>query len=81
MAKYKAYIYVRDNLQSINKEETHIAILVFKVFKALIAMVAKYRLKAQQLDTINIFCNTILDRSIYTLISKGFKIPNIYFEL
>ena len=44
-------------------------------------MTAKYKLEAQQLDTINVFYNTKLPTPVYTSMPKGFKIPGISLEL
>ena len=81
LAKFKACIYVRGDLQSINKEEIYAAILAFKVFRSLMVIVAKYRLEAQQLDIINVFCNAMLPTPIYISMPEGFEIPGISLEL
>ena len=59
----------------------YVTILIFKVFRSLIAIAAKYGLEAQQLDTINIFCNARLPTPVYILMPEGFEIPNISLEL
>ena len=81
LAKFKACICVRGNLQSVNEEETCAATLAFKIFRSLMAMAAKYGLEAQQLDTINVFCNAILSTPIYTSMPEGFEISGMSLEL
>ena len=44
-------------------------------------MAAKYKLEAQQLDTINVFYNTMLPTPVYIQMPKGFKIPSISLKL
>ena len=77
LIKYKARIVIRGNLQLVNEDDTHTAILAFKVFKTLIAIIAKYGLKAIQLNAINVFYNTKLDSLIYTLMPEDFETPSI----
>ena len=60
-----------------NEEETRAATLAFKVFRALMAMAAKYGLEAQQLDAINAFCNAMLPSPVYTSMPEGFEIPGM----
>ena len=81
LAKFKARICVRGDLQPVSEEETRAATLVFKVFRALMAMTAKYGLEAQQLDAINAFCNAMLPTPVYTQMPEGFEIPGMSLEL
>jgi hypothetical protein len=65
LAKYKARLCIQGNLQKANSKDTYTAILAVQVFKALIAITAAYNLEAKQLDTINAFVNSILDKEVY----------------
>ena len=56
--------------------------LAFKVFRVLMGLTAAFRLKAEQLDTVNIFLNVKLDETVHCQFPEGFKEdPNYCLQL
>jgi hypothetical protein len=74
LTKYKARLVVRGDLQQMDGQDVYAATLAFKVFRALMALVAAFRLKTRQLDAVNAFLNAPNDEEIYCYMPDGFKI-------
>ena len=73
--RYKARICVRGDLQPFSDRDNYAATLAAKVFRALMAIAARFDLEAVQMDAISAFTNGILDEEVYTYLPDGFKIP------
>jgi hypothetical protein len=73
LAKYKARLCIRSNLQKVNSKDTYTATLAVQVFRVLIAITAANNLETKQLDTINTFVNSILDEEVYCQCLPGYK--------
>ena len=63
LVKFKARLCVRGDLQVLNRDN-YAAILVIRYFRALIVLTAAFNLKILQLDTINTFLNSDIDKDI-----------------
>ena len=74
LAKFKARLVVRGELQQDNAQDVYAATLAFKVFRALMALVAAFGLKTRQLDAINAFLNAHNDEPIYCFLPDGLKL-------
>ena len=72
---------VRGNQQQDNAQDVYAAILAFKVFKALMAIVAAFGLKTRQLDAINAFLNAHNDEPIYCFLHDSFKLRKKVLEV
>jgi hypothetical protein len=59
LAKYKAKLVARDDLQPTSKKSTYAATLAAKFFRTLIAYAAQYDLKCNQYDIMEAFLNAI----------------------
>ena len=73
-AKFKVRLVVRGDLQQDNAQDVYAATVAFKVFRALMALVAAFGLKTRQLDDINAFLNAHNDEPIYCFLPDGFKL-------
>jgi hypothetical protein len=73
LVKYKARLCIRGDLQKVNSKDTYTATLAVQVFRALIAIMAANDLEAKQLDTINAFVNSILDKEVYCKCPPGYE--------
>ena len=73
--RYKASICVRGDLQPPSEKEKYAATLAARIFRSLMAIAARFGLKAAQLDAVNAFTNGRLDETVYTYLPDGFKIP------
>ena len=74
--RYKARICVRGDLQPPSDRDKYAATLAARIFRCLMAITAKFGLKAAQLDAVNAFINGELDKTVYTLLPDGFRIPS-----
>jgi Reverse transcriptase (RNA-dependent DNA polymerase) len=77
LVKYKARICVRGDLQKFGLEDTYAATLAAKTFRTLMAIAAYFDLEAIQLDAVNAFLNSPLDKTIYCEFPEGFKQPGL----
>ena len=75
LAKFKARICVRGDLQPKSNKETYAATLAARTFRALMAITAAYDLEAYQLDAVNAFVNSQLDETVYCKFPEGFDQP------
>ena len=75
MDRYKARIYVRSNLQPTSEKDSYAATLAAKVFRSLMAIAARFDLEAVQIDAVNVFINSLLDKEVYTYLPDRFKTP------
>ena len=73
LTKYKAHICVRGDRQPIGLQETYAATLVFRVFRALMALTVVFGLSAKQLNAVNTFLNADLDEEVFCYFLEGFK--------
>ena len=73
VTKFKARICVRGDLQFWNNEDTYAATLAAKSFRLLMALTAKFDLETRQLDAVNAFTNSPLDKEIYVDWPPGYK--------
>ena len=74
LTRYKARVVAKDDLEPLSGEETYAAILVFCVFRTLMALAAAYNLTMRQMDAVNTFLNAKLKRPIYCRMPSGFEI-------
>ena len=73
LAKYKTRIYICRNLQKSSTKNTYAATLAVQVFRALIAITAAYNLEAKQLDAVNAFINSAINKEVYCKCLSGYK--------
>jgi hypothetical protein len=73
--RYKGRICVRGDLQPYNDRDNYAATLASKVFRALMAIAARFDLEIVQMDAITAFINSLLDEEVYTYLPDGFRIP------
>jgi len=73
LAKFKARICVRGDLQPKSNKDTYAATLAARTFRALMAITAAYDLEAYQLDAVNAFINSQLDEPVYCTFPEGFN--------
>jgi hypothetical protein len=73
--RYKARICVRGDLQPPTEKDKYAATLAARIFRALIAIMARFGLKAVQLDAVNAFINARLDETVYCYPPDGFEMP------
>jgi hypothetical protein len=73
LAKYKARLCIRGDLQKVDAKDTYAATLAVQVFRALMAIAAAYDLEAKQLDAVNAFVNSVLDEEIYCECPPGYE--------
>jgi hypothetical protein len=77
LAKYKAKLVARDDLQSASKESSYAATLAAKFFRTLMAYATQYNLKCKQYDIIEAFLNAIKQSSekLYAKFPAEYKKP------
>ena len=73
LAKYKARLCIRGDLQKANAKDTYAATLAVQVFRALMAITAAYNLEAKQLDAVNAFINSTMDEEVYCECPPGYE--------
>lgn len=73
LAKFKARICVRGDLQAPNDLATRAATLAARIFRTIIALAAVFDLEIVQYDAVNAFVNSELDEEVYTYFPDGFK--------
>jgi len=71
--KYKAQVCVRGDLQYYLLKNTYAAIFAAKVFRTLMAILAVFNLETIQLDAVNTFLNSKLDKEVYVELLNKFK--------
>jgi hypothetical protein len=81
LAKFKARLCVRGDLQPISQKETYAATLAGKSFRTLVAIAAKFDLEARQLDAVNAFTNSPIDEEVYVTFPEGFQRPGWILKL
>jgi hypothetical protein len=72
LLKYKAQICVRGDLQRQTINNTYVATLAARSFRAIAALIAIFNLDGWQLDAINTFINSELDELVYCELPAGF---------
>lgn len=72
LARYKARLVVRGDLQANTHEDFYAATLAAKVFRFFIAIIAAYDLETAQFDAVNAFVNSLLRDVIYVKYPPGF---------
>ncbi|EED15707.1 reverse transcriptase family protein [Talaromyces stipitatus ATCC 10500] len=75
IAKFKARICVRGDLQKGMDLETRAATLAARIFRMMMALAAVFDLEIVQLDAVNAFVNSDLDEEVYVYFLDGFRIP------
>ncbi|EED21271.1 hypothetical protein TSTA_085020 [Talaromyces stipitatus ATCC 10500] len=75
IAKFKARICVRGDLQKGMDLETRAATLAARIFRMMMALAAVFDLEIVQLDAVNAFVNSDLDEEVYVYFPDGFRIP------
>ena len=73
LAKYKARLCIRGDLQKMDAKDTYAATLAVQVFRALMGITAAHNLEAKQLDAVNAFVNSVLDEEIYCECPPGYE--------
>lgn len=71
--KYKARLVMKKDFRKMNTQDVYAATLAFKVFQSLMAFVAAFDLKTQQLNAVNAFLNAKNDEPIYCFLPDGYK--------
>ena len=66
LIKFKARLYVKDDLQKINKN-TYVATLTIRIFRFFMIIVNAFDLKTRQYDVLNAFVNNEIDEDIYCI--------------
>ena len=72
LLKYKARLCVRGDLQQQTIHDTYAATLAARSFRAVAALIAVFDLDAIQLDAINAFINSLLNKVVYYELPPGF---------
>jgi hypothetical protein len=75
LAKFKARIVVRGDLQRSSDLDTYAATLAAKVFRSLMAMAAHFDLDIWQFDAVNAFTNSSIDELVYVRYPEGMEEP------
>jgi hypothetical protein len=75
LAKQKARLCVRGDLQPWTNQDTYAATLAARTFRALMAVTAAFDLEARQLDAVNAFTNSQLDETVYIEFPDGYQMP------
>lgn len=73
LIKYKARLCVQGDLQKADYKDNYAATLAARTFRALIAILATFDLKAFYYDAINAFTNSQMKEIIYCQTPDGFK--------
>jgi hypothetical protein len=76
LAKFKARLVVRGDLQRPDGRDNYAATLASRVFRALMAIAAQFDLDIHQLDAVNAFTNSDMDSEVYIRCLEGFGKPN-----
>ena len=74
LIKHKARLCVRGDLQK-TEQDTAAATLAIRVFRALMALTASFKLKARQYDAVNAFINSTMNEEIFVDYPEGIKLP------
>ena len=75
LTRYKAQIYVQEDLQPVTEQDTYTATLKIKILRFLLALTAVYNLDTWHADITNAFLNSILDEIVYC------KFPDEFMQL
>ena len=75
LVKHKARLCVRGDLQK-TEQDTAAATLAIRVFRALMALTASFKLTAKQYDAINAFINSLMNEEVYVQYPEGMTPPN-----
>ncbi len=81
VAKFKARLCVRGDLQPLTSDETYAATLASRVFRFMMALVAAFDLETHHYDAVNAFLNSMIDRTTYVSPPPGFHMPNQVLQL
>lgn len=73
LVKFKARLVIHRDLQPVIRKDTYTVTLATRVFKALMAIAAKFNLDIHQLDAVNTFTNVDLDEEVYIRFSPSFE--------
>ena len=74
LIKHKARLCVRGDLQK-TEQDTAAATLAIRVFRALMAITASFKLKAKQYDAVNAFINSAMNEEVFVDCPEGIQIP------
>ena len=74
LLKHKSRLCVRGDLQK-TEQDTAAATLAIRVFRALMAITASFKLTAKQYDAVNAFINSTMNEEIYVDYPEGMKRP------
>ena len=58
-----------------NNQDVYAAILTFKVFRTLVALMAAFKFETKQLNAVNAFLNAHNDEAVYCYLPDGYKQP------
>jgi hypothetical protein len=72
LAKFKARLVVRGDLQRPDGRDNYAVTLASRVFRALMAIAAQYDLDIHQLDAVNAFTNSDMDSEVNIRCVEGF---------
>lgn len=75
IAKFKARICIRGDLQEGLNLEMRAATLAVRIFRMMMALAAVFDLEIVQLDAVNAFVNSDLDEEVHVWFPDGFKVP------
>ena len=70
LAKYRTCLCARENLQHTD-QDTFAAKLAFRIFRALMALVAAFDLETRQYDAVNAFSNSPINEPTYCKPPEG----------
>ena len=74
LIKHKARLCVRGDLQK-TEQDTAAATLAIRVFRALMALTASFKLNARQYDAVNAFINSTMNEEVFVDYPEGIKLP------
>lgn len=74
LSKFKARICVRGDQQPKSDRETYAATLAGRLFRVLMAIAARWDLEVRQLDAVDAFTNSELDKVVFVELPEGFKV-------
>jgi hypothetical protein len=72
LAKYKARLCVRGDLQESTYLDTYATTLAVRIFRTLMAIMAAFNLETRQYDIVNAFTNSELDETVHCACLEGY---------
>ena len=71
--KHKTRLVVRGHFQELNDQNVYVAILIFKMFRTLITLIATFKFETKQLNAVNAFFNVHNNEVMYCYFFDDYK--------